>query len=168
MICFLDCEFTGLVPNPKLISIALVSESGEELYIELTDGYDEADCSEFVRNIVLPQLDTLVHGRSTAEAKALLADYLSRAGEGSIIEIATDAPQWDWPLFVELAKVDATLPANVQGEPLNLQGYFSALLMIEVADDDVGYAPHHALLDARLIAKYYRALIAGPQTIPLV
>ena len=34
---FLDCEFTQLNQYSKLISLALVSESGEEFYVELTD-----------------------------------------------------------------------------------------------------------------------------------
>jgi len=36
---FLDCEFTQLNQSTKLISLALVSESGDEFYVELTDTY---------------------------------------------------------------------------------------------------------------------------------
>lgn len=45
---FLDCEFTQLNKDSKLISLALVSESGDEFYVELTDTYSVEDCSEFV------------------------------------------------------------------------------------------------------------------------
>ncbi|MBK9270725.1 MAG: hypothetical protein IPM48_03940 [Saprospiraceae bacterium] len=38
---FLDNEFTGLHQRTTLISLALVSESGEEFNVELTD-YDRA------------------------------------------------------------------------------------------------------------------------------
>ena len=36
---FLDCEFTQLNQGTKLISLALVSEAGDEFYVELTDTY---------------------------------------------------------------------------------------------------------------------------------
>lgn len=52
---FLDCEFTQLNQASKLISLALVSESGEEFYVELTDTYSFEDCSDFVIQNVLPQ-----------------------------------------------------------------------------------------------------------------
>lgn len=45
---FLDCEFTPLNRDTKLISLALVSEAGHEFYVELTDTYLVGDCSDFV------------------------------------------------------------------------------------------------------------------------
>jgi hypothetical protein len=45
---FLDCEFTQLNQGTKPISLALVSEAGEEFYVEFTDTYQVEDCSEFV------------------------------------------------------------------------------------------------------------------------
>ena len=54
MLDFLDTEFTDFV-RPDLISIALVSEDGREFYAERTD-YREDDCSDFVRETVLPLL----------------------------------------------------------------------------------------------------------------
>lgn len=40
---FLDCEFTQLNRDTKLISLALVSEIGDEYYVELTDTYSVED-----------------------------------------------------------------------------------------------------------------------------
>ncbi|WP_116827505.1 hypothetical protein [Pseudomonas syringae] len=40
----LDCEFTQLNQSTKLISLALVAETGEELYVELTDTYQVTRC----------------------------------------------------------------------------------------------------------------------------
>jgi hypothetical protein len=51
---FLDCEFTQLNKDTKLISLALVSEVGHEFYVELTDTYQVADCSDLVIQNVLP------------------------------------------------------------------------------------------------------------------
>jgi len=56
---FLDCEFTQLNQESRLISLALVAESGEEFYVELKDTYSVEDCSDFVIQNVLPQLDPL-------------------------------------------------------------------------------------------------------------
>lgn len=50
---FIDTEFTNLL-DPRLVSIGLVAESGEEFYAELP--VDANECSQFVREIVLPLL----------------------------------------------------------------------------------------------------------------
>lgn len=53
---FIDTEFTDVkAENRRLISIAIVSERGDEFYAECSD-FDGSLCSDFVRNIVLPQL----------------------------------------------------------------------------------------------------------------
>lgn len=36
---FLDCEFTELSEQAKLISLALVAEDGSEFYVELLDSW---------------------------------------------------------------------------------------------------------------------------------
>lgn len=58
---FLDTEFTdlvGVVHDPALISIGLVTEDGRSsFYVELTNNYTEDVCSYFVIQNVLPLLD---------------------------------------------------------------------------------------------------------------
>ncbi|MHC8304871.1 hypothetical protein [Pseudomonas sp. PB3P13] len=66
---FLDCEFTRLNRDTKLISLALVSEAGAEFYVELTDTYQVADCSHFVIQNLLPQLDHPLYRMSLVEAR---------------------------------------------------------------------------------------------------
>ncbi|WP_262389528.1 3'-5' exoribonuclease [Cupriavidus campinensis] len=51
---FIDTEFTDFTAS-QLISIAIVSEDGREFYGECSD-FERALCSDFVRDIVLPQL----------------------------------------------------------------------------------------------------------------
>ena len=41
---FLDCESTQLNQDTKLISLAFVSEAGDEFYVEMTDTYEVEDC----------------------------------------------------------------------------------------------------------------------------
>jgi hypothetical protein len=67
---YFDTEFTTLNQYTyKLISLALVVPQGPELYVELTDAWEESECSDFVLEIVLPQLDLETHGLATGQAR---------------------------------------------------------------------------------------------------
>lgn len=52
---FIDTEFTNF-SNPQLISIGLAASTGEVFYAEVP--YSVSDCSEFVREIVIPLLSS--------------------------------------------------------------------------------------------------------------
>lgn len=133
---FLDTEFTHLTADRRLISLALVDPAGAEFYVELSDGWSPADCSAFVHEIVLPQLDPARHGRSRTEAAAALRAFLAGYAE---VEIVSDALAWDWPLLLELL---GELPAHIRCRE-------DAALLGDLAEAEV---PHHALLDARLMS----------------
>lgn len=55
MLVFLDTEFTDL-DSPRLISIGLVAQDGQQFYGELTD-WKLQECSSFVIEAVLPHLE---------------------------------------------------------------------------------------------------------------
>lgn len=139
MRAYLDTEFTQLNQYEyKLISLALVVPDGPELYFELTDAWQVSDCSDFVLEIVLPQLDPDTYGRTTEQARVEMLDFLEQLDQ---VEIISDAPAWDWPLLVWLAGPSG-LPEGVSAG--------------RISDDlDISYdpvePPHHALLDARLL-----------------
>lgn len=140
---YIDTEFTQLNLSRQLISLALVSSSGHEFYIEITDTWNFSDCSEFVKSVVLPQLNPAKHGLTFSEARSALRRFLASAGDAEIIG---DALKWDWPLLLELLGPEG-LPENIVG-------------CREISDIDAeqfsGEAPetpHHALLDARILAK---------------
>ena len=156
---FLDCEFTQLNRDTKLISLALVSEAGHEYYVELTDTYVTQDCSDFVIQNVLPQLNLAAHGQTLVEAQSSLLAFLSNL-KGPL-EVCTDAPEWDWDLFCQLAYVDHRWPGNVANRATNLILLFRHLEADEIGDVTLPELPHHALLDARLLADLYRRLTAG-------
>ena len=80
---FLDCEFTQLNRETKLISLALVPEVGEAFYVELTDTYRVEDCSEFVIQNVLPQLHLSRYGKSLASAQTAIRSYLDSLRKNS-------------------------------------------------------------------------------------
>jgi hypothetical protein len=156
---FLDCEFTRLNKDTKLISLGLVAESGQEFYVELLDTFGVADCSEFVIEYVLPQLNPSLHGQTFAEAQATLSGFL--AGFDEILEICTDAPDWDWDFFCDLAYVHHSWPAHVMNRPTNLITLFSKANTAALQEVELPDMPHHALLDARILALLYKGLASA-------
>ncbi|WP_236191995.1 3'-5' exoribonuclease [Pseudomonas paraglycinae] len=142
---FLDCEFTQLSASAKLISLALVAENGREFYVELLGTWREADCSDFVVEIVLPQLWGGSYALPIIGARSALLEFLASFEE--TLEIVTDAPQYDWELFCELAYADGKWPRNVQTHPTDAT-------TLDAINDGIPL-PHHALLDARIIASMF-------------
>lgn len=171
LLIFFDCEFTELSIDSRLISIGLVSENGNrEFYAELSETYQSPDCSGFVREAVLPQLqggDALMTMR---ELSLRLVDWLIAFGEP--VQLATDSLQWDWPWIEKIfAEAGAYLldqtpawqdiknsphslaaiarPANVDGRPYILQQSEAFNLSIEQAFESGLLRRHHALDDAK-------------------
>ena len=154
---FLDCEFTQLNRDSKLISLALVSESGREFYVELTDTYSIEDCSDFVIQNVLPQLDPLRYGQSLVEARASLRRFLSCFDEE--LEVCSDAPHWDWDFFCDLACADhQPWPVQVVSQPTNLTSLVNQVNAEALEQLELCELPHHALLDARMLAELFKIL----------
>ncbi|MCY1361057.1 hypothetical protein D9M69_477100 [compost metagenome] len=73
---YLDTEFTCLRIDRALISLALVDSAGAEFYVELTDGWSPHDCSDFVKSVVLPQLNHARCGVTTQEARKAVRSFL--------------------------------------------------------------------------------------------
>lgn len=148
---FLDTEFTQLSADAKLISLALVAENGAEFYVELSDTYQISDCSEFVCQAVLPQLDPGTHGATFLQSQDMLASFLNRFDE--LIEILSDAPDWDWEFFADLAYRNGKWPSNVSNRPVDISRIFDNKALGELPD--VVDLPHLALLDARLLSQLH-------------
>ncbi|MBA2922973.1 hypothetical protein G9Q84_08705 [Pseudomonas sp. P7] len=148
---FLDCEFTKLSAAAELISLALVAEDGREFYVELLDTWQEEDCSDFVKKIVLTQLWGGSYALPIVEARMSLLRFLTLFEEE--VEIVTDAPQYDWELFCDLVYEDGRWPRIVRNFPAD------ATTLAPTSEGDE--LPHHALLDARIIAGMFRSLSRG-------
>lgn len=145
-----DCEFTQLNPDSKLISMALVAEDGRELYFELNDNYTISDCSEFVVERVLPQLTGDQDLMSTEDARNRLLGFLAKF-DG--VDIMSDAPAWDWDFFCSIAYHQGKWPNNISNRPVNLIDLYNEK---GIQTDDAPELPHHALLDARMLMHYYK------------
>ncbi len=138
---YLDSEFSSLNRYTcRLISLAIVVSDGAEFYIELTDTWTKKECSDFVQKIVLPQLNLSLYGRTCEQARAELHAFLCALGP---VEVFSDAPDWDWPLLLQLVGARG-LPADVE-----LRQIPEDLEVICAYDEP----PHHALLDARHLAR---------------
>jgi len=140
---FLDTEFTDFLDDLELISLALVSESGQEFYAELSS-FDESACNDFVRKTVLPLLyksqDAIC--ASKAELRARLdAWFLSFSQDVTIMYDCFT----DYALLMDLfgnelpwyARESIAIERRL--DPDRLESYFAT----------EGVIRHHALHDAR-------------------
>jgi hypothetical protein len=138
---FIDTEFTNLT-TPRLISLALVAEDGAEFYGELSD-FDARECSEFVKEKVLPQLGQYpLQIMSRTELSGAVQRWMARIREMKERPVLC----YDYPTDVDLlfALIGAR-PIGWQTERINLRIDITAL---------EGYfaehgGRHHALHDAR-------------------
>ena len=144
---FLDCEFTDF-QRPDLISLGLVDGSGARCFYGVVEDFDQAACSDFVRETVLPKL----HARFPAREKAAggvfrrlamgteLLDWLAaqRPASGSLV-VAFDYYS-DGDLFAEL------LPGGVPPW-ISLEDIGERLAWVEEEGTEHPLR-HHALFDA--------------------
>lgn len=149
---FVDTEFTDFI-NQKLISIGIVAENGEDLYAELSDTYQIEDCSEFVKEIVLPLLQGGDARMTEQECAGWLKVWIESFGQKCLL--VSDAPDFDGPLIRELL--------DMVGWPSNLADY-----CVRSVHDDYDYfednpdaTRHHALHDARAAQRCYLKLYKG-------
>lgn len=152
MIVFFDTEFTGLIVDPKLISIGLVDESGARVfYAELSDTWRlENAGDDFVRAAVLPQLEGGAALMTVRELGEQLTAWLEAFG--GPVKLATDSMSWDWPWLQEIFYEHEAWPANVDGKPLILQFDAEAGKRFNYAVEKAfagGLRRHHALDDAK-------------------
>lgn len=151
MLIFFDTEFSDLHWQAKLISIGLVAEDGRMFYAEMTDTYEDAECGDFAREVVLPLLDG-------GDARMTLPTLSLRLGnwiEGleQPVTLATDSLAWDWPWIQKIFEAPGTWPANLDNQPLHLSmdhlvDYDQFEATIESAFSG-GLRRHHALDDAK-------------------
>lgn len=143
---YFDTEFTELGIDPKLISIGLISEQGDRtFYAELTT-YQLSDCSDFVREAVLPHLEGGEARMDMHELTLRLSNWLESFD--APIQLATDSLSWDWPWIQEIFSLPGTWPENVASRPLILSQtpeFNRAVEEAFIAD----LRRHHSLDDAK-------------------
>lgn len=144
---YFDTEFTELGIDPRLISIGFVSEDGTRtFYAELSDTYGPSDCSDFVREAVLPHLEGGAARMDMHELTLRLGNWLESFSQP--VQLATDSFSWDWPWIQEIFDLSGTWPENVESRPLILSQSLAFNLAVENAYAN-GLRRHHALDDAK-------------------
>ena len=123
----------GASVEPSLISIGAIHENGRDtFYAELTDTWKPGDCTAFVRDNVLPQLDGGAARAGHDEAGERLARWI--AGLGGEVQLITDSARSDGPWIGDLL-AGPGYPTNLQHTPRS----------IRFADEDQQEAFLHAL-----------------------
>jgi hypothetical protein len=146
---FLDTEYNGW--GGALLSLALVPDAGEELYLTLDwDGALE----QWVERNVVPYLDTvpanLVSPRmSRADAARTIAHYL--AGDPDPLIVA------DWPEDIALFNAQLVTGPGVMAEVPGLRFEFISLVGFSSAANSK--VPHNALHDARALRDHIVGLV---------
>ena len=167
---FIDTEFTMLAREASLISFGAVSEDGREFYCELSPILDE-ECSEFVRETVLP----LLEGGAAVCPRARFANRLA-AWVGQV-----DAPVVlsgsDWDIYVvrhalsgERNHLPGLLVLPGLAGPLDVMLLTLAPLSVEamaIFERELrrhfsrDNRQHHALVDARAMRDGLLAIISN-------
>ena len=141
MIIFLDTEFSNFI-DTELISIGLVSQDDKKFYAELP--VDRKECSDFVKEVVLPQLGKIKGAQcSLEELNGRLRAWLEsfKTADEPIV-IAYDYAG-DWTLFCHA--LDNDPPVWVRG--VNVYQYLNDLKQ-ELFWQESKLERHHALHDA--------------------
>jgi len=151
---FIDTEFTDFL-DPKLISIGLVAQSGEEFYAELP--YEVRECSEFVKAAVLPLLGYAPHVEMTKDELYIqITNWLRLVrSKDQEIFICYDY-QTDWDLFYDAldGRVPPWCKRRLVADRIN------ELLRYEFHRKNK-MPEHHALNDAKANCYAFRELPTG-------
>lgn len=167
MLIFFDAEFTELGIDPRLISIGLVSETGNrEFYAELADTYQLADCSDFVREAVLPLLPGGEYCMAMHELTLRLGNWIESFEEP--VQLVTDSLSWDWPWIQELFCAPGTWPTNLAGKPASLYKMVDSPFLERTAEQifrehEPRLYRHRALDDAKVNRLVWLAFKAGAE-----
>lgn len=149
ILLFLDTEFTGLMSEPNLISIALVSEDGCEFYAELTDTWELDECEPFVQEQVLPLLEGGDAQMTWNELTERLPAWIT--GFDRPVRIATDAVAADWEWIQKTCYASNSWPRNLSHRPLALLSGNEAFEKERERCYASGMRRHHALDDANVL-----------------
>lgn len=175
---FLDTEFTELSQKAQIISLALVSENGQEFYAEFKD-YSRNEISGWslvhvIPNLILHEKEDCFVGNtktrlkgSREEIRGALKFWLSQFGEkkGSL-QCWADNPAYDWILFCELFGGALHIPPSIHYMCLDVatlfwkKGYDPDMdrVVFSGFSDEVTGRKHNALYDALVLKIAFKKL----------
>lgn len=154
---FFDTEFTSLGSDPRLLSIGMVADDGQELYLELSDGWTDVMCSPWVREHVLPML-----GKGEQLTRRDAGRRIGNWLEGFTVQpkLLGDT-DWDTTLLTQLLEESGLTRTGFRVELLVFQSREQAKAF-EVAKQQYfelqNSMPHHALTDAHAFRSAWMAI----------
>ncbi len=160
---FFDTEFTGLTSDPRLMSIGMVSVDGQELYIELTDGWTDAMCSPWVRVNVMPMLGK-GEQLTRREAGQRIDAWLALQGADTCLIADSD---YDTTLLAQLMDEYGVARSRYQIELLAFVGKNQAKRLEVMKRQYFESQPsnqHHALHDARAFCAAWNSVFSANDT----
>lgn len=99
---FIDAEFTGEHACTTLVSLGIVTNEGDELYLTLND-YDEDQVTDWLRINVLSDIDPETR-ISSKQAYGKMAPWLEAYSGGKQVAVVSAGLGQDWMLMAELYK----------------------------------------------------------------
>lgn len=163
---YFDTEFTGIKQNTTLISIGLVTDTGEEFYAELTD-YDKSQVDEWIQDNVIANLSGDPDVQCTKEElKEHLTGWLYHVSNDRQLEMVSDCLAYDWVLFNDIFGTAFDVPSIVNYIPTDI----CTMFRMKGIDPDIsreefieGTEPiegekHNALYDAKVVKRCYEIL----------
>lgn len=173
---FFDTEFTGLHKNTSLISIGLVSDTGEDFYAELTD-YNVSQIDNWLKENVIKNLSYSdrthfiskkgLNTRMKCNSSILKYELINWFNKFDKIEIWSDCLSYDWVLFNNIFGTAFDIPKNIYYIPFDI----CTLLKIKNINPDesrelliydklnIEIKKHNALFDANVIKLIYEKFI---------
>lgn len=162
---FFDTEFSSLEKNgtQALISIGCVAEDGREFYVELSNTWHPANCSDFVVQNVLPLLNGGECRITEAELAVRLKDWIEGLTEKEVI-LRSDQPRIDWQWVEQLFQFHGCWPKNLRrkcgtiyfNHDYQINRYQAALREYWKANTA---RQHHALVDAKSLLFAWKVAI---------
>lgn len=177
---FFDTEFTELTQNAKLLSVALVADTGEKLYAECTD-FNPQELSKWVKENVIDNFSlqqsndanaaSMEIKGTEAEIAAAIKRWLNQfeaKNKNVQFQFWGDSPAWDWILFCELFGSSFGRPANIHymcmdiATVFQIKGYDPDCTRTDFLKENhisIEGHQHNALYDALVTQKCYEVLI---------
>lgn len=166
-VTFLDCEFTTLTQDARLISLALYHSRDSYFYAEMND-VDYETLSPWLKENVVKHLlfkeeNTKIESDknrvklkgSPSDVRTKLADWIAQHED---MEIWADVLAYDWVLFCELFGGAECIPKNICYIPFDLATLFRIRaqnpdtdrfqFVSDLLTDNERVFRHHALSDA--------------------
>ena len=145
---FLDTEFIERPNTIELISIGIKCEDGRKYYA-ISNEFDEAKASEWVKENVIGKLESLPR-KSLTQIKIELLEFI----KGDKIEFWGYYSDYDWTVFSWIFGRMVDLPKNFPMFCYDLRQWLNHKGLYDIKQPDD--APHNALLDAEWICNTYK------------